>query len=218
MTGKLIEGQNRTLQDMLAAFCTKHDNDWDLWIDAAVFAYNTSRQESLQTSPYEIVFGRIPRLPLELELGLPLKDPSTQSEYTQSLRKVFQEVREVARQNLEKARKKQRKNNEERIQTWRPFAPGETVYLRRPKGWKLGAKWIGPFEIVCRMGVQATFDLIATMLRISHGLGLGISGKMFMRLIGTALLCSKTPRGNIIVFVFLVGKNIIVEGWCNMIL
>ena len=100
-----VERQNRTLQDMLAAFCTKHDNDWDLWIDAAVFAYNTSRQESLQTSPYEIVFGRIPRLPLELELGLPLKDPSTQSEYTQSLRKVFQEVREVARQNLEKARK-----------------------------------------------------------------------------------------------------------------
>ena len=149
-----VERQNRTLQDMLAAFCTKHDNDWDLWIDAAVFAYNTSRQESLQTSPYEIVFGRIPRLPLELELGLPLKDPSTQSEYTQSLRKVFQEVREVARQNLEKARKKQRKNNEERIQTWRPFAPGETVYLRRPKGWKLGAKWIGPFEIVCRMGVD----------------------------------------------------------------
>ena len=43
-------------------------------------------------------------------------------------------------------------------------------------------------------------------------------GKMFMRLIGTALLCSNTPRGNIIVFVILVGKNIIVEGWCNMIL
>ena len=38
----------RTLQDMLVAFCTKHGNDWvDLWINAVVFAYNTSRQESL---------------------------------------------------------------------------------------------------------------------------------------------------------------------------
>ncbi len=81
-------------------------------INAVVFAYNTSRQESLQTSPYEIVFGRIPRLllELELELGLPLKDPSTQSEYTQLLRQIFKEVREVARQNLEKARKKRRGN------------------------------------------------------------------------------------------------------------
>jgi hypothetical protein len=56
------------------------------------------------------------------------------------------------------------------------------------------------------------------MLHISHGLGLGISGKMFIRLIGTALLRSNTLRGNTIVIAILVGKNIIVEGWCNMIL
>ncbi len=90
---------------MLAAFCTKHGNDWDLWLNAVIFAYNTSRQESLQTSPYEIVFGRIPRLQLELELGLPLTDPSTQSEYTQLLRQIFKKMREVARQNLEKAKR-----------------------------------------------------------------------------------------------------------------
>ena len=106
--------------------------------------YNTRRQESLQTSPYEIVFGRTPRLPLELELGFPLKDPSTQSEYTQSLRKIFKEVREVARQNLKKA-KKNRGNITKK--EFRPFAPGETVYLRRPKGWKLGSKWIGHLKL-----------------------------------------------------------------------
>ena len=163
-----VERQNRTLQDMLVAFCTKHGNDWDLLLNAVVFAYNTSRQESLQTSPYEIVFGRIPRLPLELELGLPLKDPSTQSEYIQSLRKIFKEVSEVARQNLKKAKKKQRKYNKERIQTWRPFAPGETVYLRRPNGWKLGAKWIGPFEIVCRMGVDYNIRLSKGKITVVH--------------------------------------------------
>jgi transposase InsO family protein len=42
-----VERQNRTSQDMLMAFCTKHGNDWDLWLNAVVFAYNTSRQESL---------------------------------------------------------------------------------------------------------------------------------------------------------------------------
>ena len=149
-----VERQNRTLQDMLAAFSTRHINDWDLWLDSVVFAYNTSRQESLRMSPYEVVFARTPRMPLELELGLPLKDPSTQSEYMQSIRKVFKEVREVAKDNLEKAREKQRKGNEEKLQVWCPFVPGETVYLRRPKRWKLGAKWIGPYEVVCRLGVD----------------------------------------------------------------
>jgi hypothetical protein len=65
---------------------------------------------------------------------------------------------------------------------------------------------------------QKTFNLIATMLHISHGLGLGISGQMFIRLIDTALLRSHTLRGNTVVIAILVGKNIIVEGWCNMIL
>ncbi|CAB4005897.1 Hypothetical predicted protein [Paramuricea clavata] len=47
--------------------------------------------ENLNNDLKKVVFGRIPRLPLELELGLPLKDPSTQSEYTQSLRNIFKE-------------------------------------------------------------------------------------------------------------------------------
>lgn len=46
-----VERQNRTLQDMLAAFSAKHGSDWDLWLDSVVLAYNTSRQESLQLSP-----------------------------------------------------------------------------------------------------------------------------------------------------------------------
>ena len=72
-----------------------------------------------QTSPFEVVFGRIPRLPLELELGLALKDPvRNQNTLSRLGRYLIKDVREVARQNLKKARKKQRKCNEERIQTW----------------------------------------------------------------------------------------------------
>ena len=63
-------------------------------------------------------------------------------------------MREVAKVNLEKARKKQTKCNEERSRTWCPFASGETVYLRRPKGWKFGAKWVGSFDVISRSGVD----------------------------------------------------------------
>jgi hypothetical protein len=38
---------------------------------------------------------------------------------------------------------------------------------------------------------------------------------MFIRLIDTALLRSNTLRGNTVVTAILVGKNIIVEGWCQ---
>ena len=90
----LVERQNRTLQAMLTAFCSQHREDWDLWLDSVVYAYNTSRHESLGVSPYEVVFGRLPRIPLELELGLPLVNPMTQSEYVSDTRKALQDIRE----------------------------------------------------------------------------------------------------------------------------
>ena len=71
-----VEHQNRTLQDMLAAFALEHRDDWDLWIDSVVFAYNTSCHESTGYSPYELIFGRTPRMPIELECGIPLTNPS----------------------------------------------------------------------------------------------------------------------------------------------
>ena len=123
--------QNRTLQGMLAAFCTTHDTDWDLWLHPVVFAYNKSRYETLQTSPFELVFGRMLRLLIQLELCLPRKDPNTQSQYTQSVRKVFRKVREFTKVNLDKARKRQQRDNDTRQQKWHPFTPGDTVYLHR---------------------------------------------------------------------------------------
>ena len=60
------ERQNRTLQHMLTSFVSSRKDDWDLWLDSVTFAYNTSRHDVLGVSPYEVVFGRDPRLPLEL--------------------------------------------------------------------------------------------------------------------------------------------------------
>lgn len=147
------ERQNRTLQAMLNAFTSSRQHDWDLWLDSVTFAYNTSRHESLGTSPYEIVFGQVPRMPIELELGLPLNNPSTQSEYLTSVRSAFHDIRRLAQDHLSKASEKQTRLNQPTV-TWRPFELGQTVMLKRPKGWKFGSKWVGPFTIQKRFGVN----------------------------------------------------------------
>ena len=79
------ERQNRTLQEMLAAFVSEHKDDWDSWVSLAVYAYNTSCHESTGFTPYELVLGRSPRTHLELDLEIPLKHPCSQSEYSQSV-------------------------------------------------------------------------------------------------------------------------------------
>ena len=124
-----------------------------MWLDSVTFAYNlTSRHDVLGVSPYEVVFGRAPRLPLELELGMPLSNPVTRNEYMQSLRSVFRDVRQIAKQQLTKVSEK-RAGHKQGTNTWRPFHEGQTVMLRRPKGWKLGNKWVGPYRILKRLGV-----------------------------------------------------------------
>ena len=77
-----VERQNRALQEMLAAFVSEHKDDWNSWVSLAVYAYNTICHESTGFSPYELVFGRSPRTPLELDLVIPLKHPCSQSEYS----------------------------------------------------------------------------------------------------------------------------------------
>ena len=50
----LVERQNRTLQQILSHFVADSPNDWDQWLDQAVFAYNTSVHESTGFSPYRL--------------------------------------------------------------------------------------------------------------------------------------------------------------------
>lgn len=149
----LVERQNRTLQDNISSFVSAYQDDWDNWVSLAVYAYNTSCHESTGFSPYELVFGRVARKPLELDLDIPLKNPSSQSELVQSVRNALHSIKSTAQQNLEKRRTKQVDIQAHSSRSWSPFAPGTSVWLRRPKKWKFGGRWIGPYEVVPRNGV-----------------------------------------------------------------
>ena len=76
----LVERQNQTLQKILSSFVSQHKDDWDNLVNLTVYAYNTSCHESTGFSPYEMVFGRDARTPIEIDLGLPLKNPCNQSD------------------------------------------------------------------------------------------------------------------------------------------
>ena len=142
-------------------------DDWDLLLDSVTFAYNTSRHDVLGVSPYEVVFGRAPRLPFELELGMPLSNPATRNEYIHSLRSVFRDVRQIAKQQLNKVSEK-RAGHKQGTNTWRPFDEGQTVMLRRPKGWQFGSKWVGPYRIIKRLGVNYKIISRGSVEKVVH--------------------------------------------------
>ena len=94
----LVERQNCTLQDTLTGYVSQHQHDWDCWVNVVAYAYNTSVHSATGYTPYKMVFGHLVRTPLELDLGLPLKSPCSQHEYSESNRRNLQSVAEVTRQ------------------------------------------------------------------------------------------------------------------------
>ena len=148
-----VERQNRTLQDMLSKFVSNHADDWDQWLDPVVFAYNTSRHDSTGYSPYEMIFGRTPRMPFELEIGMPLSNPAQDTEYIHSTRRTLQDIHNIARSNLADNRARQDKRNAKST-SWKPYLAGQAVWLKRPKQWKFGPTWVGPYQVLERLGVN----------------------------------------------------------------
>ncbi len=50
-------------------YVSEHQKDWDLFIPYALFAYRTSVQASTKETPFYIMFGRDPRLPIGATLS-----------------------------------------------------------------------------------------------------------------------------------------------------
>lgn len=63
----LTERFNATLCQMLAIRCSQDQTNWDEYINSSLFAYRASPHEVTKRSPFEILFGRTPRLPSNLE-------------------------------------------------------------------------------------------------------------------------------------------------------
>ena len=53
---------------MIVKFLNEKKEDWDVYIDCHVFAYNTAKHASSLYSPFEVIFGRKAVLPIERHL------------------------------------------------------------------------------------------------------------------------------------------------------
>ena len=64
-TNAVVERFNASMVVQVSKLQQKHHNNWDDYLDAIVFAYNTSKHKTTRYSPFELLFGRAPRLPID---------------------------------------------------------------------------------------------------------------------------------------------------------
>ena len=148
----MVERFNSTLVKTLSMYVSDHQKDWDVHINAALFAYRTSVNSSRGESPYFLLFGREPRLPPDISFYTPKEVPHTVIEYRNLLATRIKLAHELARSNLQKTQL-QNKLYYDRNAKEPTFKEGEKVWIHnkeRKQGLspKLQTKWQGPYQII----------------------------------------------------------------------
>ena len=71
MGNGMLEQFNRTLLGMLGTLEEDQKKNWNLYVKPLIHAYNATKHESTGFSPFYLMFGRHPRLPIDVVMRLP---------------------------------------------------------------------------------------------------------------------------------------------------
>jgi hypothetical protein len=166
------ERVNQILEDMLRACVLQYDKHWDKCLPLAEFSYNNSYQASLKMAPFEALYGRRSRTPLNWSQTGERKvfGPDLVSEAEEKIR--------IIQANLKTAQSRQKSYAEIRRKPLQ-FQIGDFVYLRVSptrgvqrfgvKG-KLAPRYIGPFEVLEVCGPVAYRLQLPSQLTAIHNI------------------------------------------------
>lgn len=104
-----VERFNRTLGNMVRALPPRSKTKWPQMLRSLTFAYNCTIHETTGFPPFFLMFGRTPRLPVDVMFDSVLLDEDVVDldAYVKSLREVLKEAILLAQQHAEKQQKHQ---------------------------------------------------------------------------------------------------------------
>ena len=100
-TNGQCEHFNSTLLNMLGTLTPEQKKDWKSHVPAMVHAYNCTKNAATGFSPYYLLFGWEPRLPVDVEFGLQRgnqRGPLGESNYVSQLRRRLKFAHNKAKQ------------------------------------------------------------------------------------------------------------------------
>ena len=147
-----LERHHQTLKSLLKKFCIETGSEWDEGIDYLVFVIREVPSESLGVSPFEMLYGRKVRGPLQVVKDKLLDNNTeieevTVSQYLEKIKENLENIHKFALNNLSKNQLDMKVRYDKNSKA-RKFNVGDMVLAFFPiPGSPLKSKFSGPYVI-----------------------------------------------------------------------
>ena len=131
----MVECFNRSLLQLLRSF-VQSEPDWERYLPLVLYAYRTARHTSTGVPPFQLMFGRHPKLPDTTCTGGAFDTHS----YQTHLGAKLVELQDLVTFNTATAAHRQQQGYN-RFTKLQQFAPGDLVWLLIPNASKLTPHW-----------------------------------------------------------------------------
>lgn len=150
----VVERLNGTIKNTLKLWCNEEQDNWDVLLPYALFAYNTSFHSFIQEVPHYVNHGWDPLLPVDIATGQRKENHSNVHEYATNIAQQLYDVHKRVGEIMQQV-------NDDRSEEWEQpqlttFSVGDEVYLFDPTTYeglssKLVNRWKGPYLIIERV-------------------------------------------------------------------
>ena len=112
MSNGQCERFNKSLVSMLSTLHPEQKKDWKTYIGPIVHAYNCTKHHTTGFSPFCLMFGREPNLPIDLAFGIEnieKRKKQTHTKYIENLKEKLKVSFELAASNIKSAQARQKR-------------------------------------------------------------------------------------------------------------
>ena len=110
-TNGICERQHSTLAQCMRAYCHENQENWTEYLPSIMMAFRmTPGVQTTGFSPFEILFGRKMKLPIDVSLVPQQKILKAPKEHIQDILKKIEVTRKIARKNLQIVRDEMKEN------------------------------------------------------------------------------------------------------------
>ena len=154
-----VERFNQTLKNAIAIYAESKPGSWSQFLESVCWAYNSSLNPITGFSPYYLMFGREPRLPMDVFHGNAKDIKCDIEQYKTKLTAHLKDAYKIVRENLVKYALKNKLAYDAKVKSNSELKVGEKVLMYKPR---LNSSkdeshshvwirdWIGPLTVISR--------------------------------------------------------------------